>query len=201
MRARMALAYAGISFEVREVILKDMPRELLAISPKGTVPVLQITESEILEESMDIMHWALLASDPDGWIDFEVDELDEMNELVEINDHSFKEDLDKYKYADRFPEKSQEEYREDCRIFLDGLEERLHNNRFLFADRVSFADFAIFPFVRQFSRVEPEWFNSSRYIYLRSWLAYHEKNPLFISIMHKYVSWKPGDQPVIFHPA
>lgn len=192
IRARLALAYAGIRVEAREVDLRRLPAAMLALSPKGTVPVLQVSSHEVLEESLDIMHWALLQSDPDGWLDFEPDRLDEINDLIRINDHSFKADLDRYKYWERYPESTQGEYREQCRYFLDGLEQRLRRSRFLFADRVSLADFALFPFVRQFARVDFEWFRNSRYLYLIHWLAYHEESQLFAAVMAKQAVWQPG---------
>lgn len=200
IRARLALAYSGIQVELREVVLRDMPKEMLQLSPKATVPVLQLNGSECLDESIDIMHWALLDNDPDGWLDFEVDELDEMYALIHTNDFSFKQDLDKYKYWERHPALTQEFYRSECELFLQGLEERLAYTRFLFGDRVSLADFAIFPFVRQFSRVDLKWFGASPYQKLKNWLQYHEESKLLASVMGKHTAWEPGNEPVWLLP-
>jgi glutathione S-transferase len=198
IRARMALAYAGLPFEVREVDLANLPKEMLVLSPKGTVPVLQLTETEVLEESLDIMHWALLKSDADGWLDYEADVLDAMNDLIRINDNSFANDLLRYVNPERFPEHSRESYRRECEIFLQGLERRLQSSRFLFGDRESFADIAIFPFVYEFSRVELDWFAHSPYSKVRQWLVGHETNHVFWSVMSAYAVWQPGANPVLY---
>jgi glutathione S-transferase len=191
IRARMAMHYSGVHYELREVELQNFPEALTAVSTRGTVPVLHIAPGEALEESIEIMHWAVLESDPDGWIDYEVDILDEINDLIHINDHSFTDDLETYKTS-----KSASD-REKCCLFLDGLEERLEKNRFLFANRVSLADFAIFPFICEFSCIEPEWFLSSHFNHLKNWLRYHEESPLFQNAMKKYPTWREGAEAIM----
>lgn len=168
------------------------------MAPAATIPVLHIVAGEVLDQSMDILHWAVLASDPDGWMDFEVGLLDEMRDLVHINDVSFSKDLDLYRHSQHGDLNARLQFRSECELFLQGLEFRLREHRFLFDERVSFADFAIFPFVRRFSQVEQAWFRLSPYPGLREWLAYHENSALFHSVMNKYPVWTPGDAPVLF---
>lgn len=198
IRARMALAYAGIQCEIREADPAHIPQELAAVAPTATIPALHIADGEVLEQSMDILHWAVLASDPDGWMDFEVELLDEMNDLVHINDVSFNKDLELYRHSKSGDPHAHLQFRSECELFLQGLELRLRARRFLFDDRVCFADFALFPFVRQFSQVEQVWFHMSPYPGLRKWLAYHEGSALFHSVMNKYPVWIHGDAPVLF---
>jgi len=205
IRARMALACAGIDFEVREVVLKHKPQQLLDASPKATVPVLIRDDGVVLDESMDIIHWALAVNDPAGWKDFSDDELAAMSELIEENDRVFKDHLDHYKYSDRFEAASKLEYREQGEVFLAKLEGMLMlgsfmkgTSSYLFGDRVSYADIAIFPFVRQFANVEPAWFRTAPYPRLREWLTDHLESRLFASVMQKYPAWKHGDPQLSF---
>ena len=151
MRARMALAYSAIRVELREIKLSNMPQELLRISPKATVPVLHLPDGTILEQSLDIMHWALSISDPEQWL---VDD-SESNELIRQNDEGFKPLLDAYKYAERFPQISQLEHRNNAEYFLHLLEHRLVDHPCLMGDRLTISDVAIMPFIRQFAGVEP----------------------------------------------
>ncbi|MFT5212167.1 MAG: glutathione S-transferase [Flavobacterium sp.] len=206
IRARMGLAYAGIDYEHREVVLKNKPAEMITLSPKGTVPVLSHAEQRCLDEncldescldeSIDILLWALSQRDPEGWMGFNDGQLDEMAKLIKQNDFEFKAHLDHYKYADRFPEYRQQEYRDRCELFLQILETRLNKHRFLFASRVSYADIAILSFIRQFSKVDEIWFDQSPYLKLKAWLDELTHSPLFLSIMKKYKAWNPGDEPI-----
>jgi len=194
----MALAYAGIDFQIREVDLKHKPREMLDISPKATVPVLLNRDSSVLEESLDILLWSISENDPDGWHDYPRGVLSLMVRLVSENDDVFKEHLDHYKYSDRYPDESQRSYREHCEVFLKKLEAQLARTTFLFGGRISYADVAIFPFIRQFSNVEPKWFLSSRYPKLRDWLSCFLESRLFESIMKKYQPWQIEDREICF---
>jgi len=194
IRARMALACACISFEVREVVLRDKPPQLLEISPKATVPVLLLADGRVIEESLEILHWALDINDPCGWKAHATKQLLLMDALVEENDNSFKNCLDRYKYADRFPENSRQYYRQQAEGFLAGLEARLVRTQHLFGNTRSFADIAIFPFIRQFSNVEPQWFEKAPYPNLRAWLFVILESDLFASVMTKYVQWQPKEQ-------
>ncbi|PKF62216.1 glutathione S-transferase [Psychromonas sp. psych-6C06] len=191
MRARLAIAYSQQSVQLREIILKEKPDEMLQISRKGTVPVLQLKNGKILDESLDIMAWAISQHDPDDW---QTDNMDNMLALIDENDFEFKQWLDKYKYAVRFPENSETYYREQCEDFLVKLEKRLLFNDYLFLNRVTLADIAIFPFIRQFASVDKAWFNDSPYPQLKKWLQELINSPLFESIMQKYPTWLPSKE-------
>ncbi len=201
IRARMALNYAGISYELREVSLKNKPREMLDISAKGTTPVMQIFDSGtfnqdfiVLEESLDIMNWAIQQNDPLSWEDLPDESMAIAKQLIDTNDHEFKQALDRYKYPNRFPEKPQEFYRQQAEEFLQVLELRLQSNNFLICDRQTLADIAIFPFVRQLAYVNIDWFNSSPYPKLQQWLKWHETSAMFEFVMQKFPVWTPVRQ-------
>ena len=182
MRARMALRYAGIAVEIREISLKDKPQSMRKVSPKATVPVLVLQDGTVLEESLDIMRWALQQRDSDGWLSAD-SELTQ--QLIAENDGSFKQALDKYKYAIRFPEQPAETYRAQGEVFLQKLESLLGRSKFLLKDQISQADIAIFPFIRQFSGVDTAWFETAPYPKLRAWLKGLVESELFVSIMEK----------------
>ncbi len=197
----MGLAYAGIPFEIREVKLQNKPAEMVKVSSKATVPVLVMSDGEVLDESLDILLWSLSVSDPDGWMGYPSEKLALMAELVGEADNSFKAHLDHYKYSVRFPEESMETYRIKGEVFLAKLETMLQDTSYLFDQKVSYADIAIFPFIRQFSNVEPAWFQSAPYPNLRSWLVSFLECDLFCSIMKKYSPWKSEDPEILFSPA
>lgn len=182
MRARMALKYAGVDVDIIEISLNNKPAHLLQVSPKGTVPVLVLPNGTVLEQSLEIMYWAVQQRDADGWLS-----ADNVltQELIAQNDGSFKQALDKYKYANRFPEYPAVVYREQGEVFLAKLEERLACGKYLLGDQLSLADIAIFPFIRQFSGVDNAWFEASPYAHLRAWRNQLAASKLFISIMEK----------------
>lgn len=182
MRARMALKIAGIQVEMREISLREKPKSMLAVSPKGTVPVLVLQNGQVVEQSLDIMYWALAQQDPDDWL--AVDPV-HASRLIEENDGDFKYALDRYKYPERYPEKSPVFYRQLGELFLQKLETLLETNTYLLSARISIADIAIFPFVRQFAAVGAGWFETAQYPKLRAWLARLVGSPLFESIMQK----------------
>lgn len=187
MRARMALKYAEISVEIREISLRDKPAEMLKISPKGTVPVLlssdnSLNKTLVIEQSMEIMHWALLQRDFDGWLTAD-GALTE--QLIAENDGDFKRALDKYKYSIRFPEYAAETYRYQGEIFLLKLELLLNQSQYLLNDKASLADIAIFPFIRQFASVDEIWFESAPYPRLKVWLNALVESELLLSVMEK----------------
>lgn len=189
IRARLALAAAGIRCELREVKLASKPRAMLAISPKGTVPVLQLTDGTVIDESLELMLWALERADPEGWLGVEPRLT---RDLIRENDDKFKADLDRYKYFVRYPEYSQAHYRGKAEKYIRKLEDRLNavRGRGLVSPGLSLADFAIFPFVRQFSRVDLEWFEHSGYEKTLNWLNELESLPLFQRVMNKYEPWQ-----------
>jgi len=181
MRARLALRYAGVAVQIEEVSLKAKPAEMLALSPKGTVPVLSV-EGRVLEESLEIMRWALEQNDPQDWRlqgDAQIDA------LIARNDGEFKIHLNHYKYAERYPEHSREHYRQQAEVILEDLERRLGEQRYLLADHPSLADAALLPFIRQFAGVEPQWFAEAPYPRLRAWLQGWLESELFKAIMAK----------------
>jgi glutathione S-transferase len=192
MRARMALLHCGIKLELREVKLSDMPLALLALSPKATVPVLQLPEGRVIDESIDIMRWALSIADPSHWLE----KSHISDQLIEDIDNNFKPLLDKYKYANRHVESSQLEHRENAEPFLKLLDHRLNQQLYLVDDQIRLADIAIFPFIRQFAGVEPNWFVRSNYSAVTRWLDMLIESNQFKTIMHKYAVWQECDPAV-----
>ncbi len=191
MRARLAIANAVLSIELREVVLRNKPQQLLDVSPKGTVPVLLLPDSEIIEESLDIMYWALSQNDGNSWL--KNGSTEDIQQLIHWNDTEFKYYLDRYKYADRYPENAEQFYREKAEVFIAELENRLSQHSFLCNENCSLADIAIFPFIRQFSNVNHAWFLTSKYQKLNQWLVRHLESDLFSSIMVKYPAWQAND--------
>ena len=200
MRARLALAASGEPCELREVVLKNKPAEMLAASPKGTVPVLVLPEGAVLEQSLDIMLWALRRSDPERWLEPDAGMLDDMLALVAACDNSFKPQLDRYKYPARFDD-SGAGARESGAQFLLQLEARLSGSGQLFGARASLADAAVMPFVRQFAMVDSAWFDSRPWPKLLAWLAGWTGSALFERAMQKYAPWAPGAAGVAYPPA
>lgn len=200
IRARLAIAYAGIPVALREVVLKEKPAALLAASPKGTVPVLVLPEGRVIDESRDIMRWALQQADPDGWLFCDDNDwVWEMEGLIQENDFVFKQHLNRYKYADRYPERPPAYHREQCEVTLRKLETHLERNGgYLVCGRPTLADMAIFPFIRQFAHVDRDWFAQSPYPKLRHWLDTLLDSELFKSVMAKYPQWQPGQPGVVF---
>jgi len=147
IRARLAINVGNIKVELREVKLADKPKELIACSPKGTVPVLQLTDGTIIDESKDIMVWALKNHDPNNWLVRGTVEKQEVNRLIDFNDNDFKQYLDHYKYADRFPEQTIAYYRQQGAVFLQLLEGKLNERKYLVSDTISLSDMAIFLFL------------------------------------------------------
>jgi glutathione S-transferase len=197
IRARMALYQAKIKCELREVILKDKPASMLLLSDKGTVPVLLTPEEQIIEQSCEVMFWALNKNDPDNWLQ---EDASQSQYLIDYNDNEFKHFLDRYKYHVGYPENSQEYYRENAESFLVVLEKNLseHNGVALLGDNMSFVDVAIFPFVRQFALVDIDWFLASPYLSLKKWYEYFEQSDLFQACMEKHDQWQQDQEPVYF---
>ncbi len=185
MRARLALYSAKIPHEHREVDLKNKPIEMLTISPKGTVPVLQLKDETILEQSLDIMNWAFKRP---------VLSLEDL-QLISENDTVFKQALDRYKYPGRYKEEMGINYREQCEPFLGKLEARL--NPFLSGNSAALVDMALFPFIRQFVMVDPEWFDEQPYPGLKIWLDIFTSGTLFQQIMKDYPLWLPESPPIL----
>lgn len=190
MRARMALRYANIDVEIREISLKEKPAHMLAVSPKGTVPVLVLASGRVIDQSLDIMNWAIDQFDVNEW-NIQAPEWQELTaDLIATNDGAFKQALDKYKYAIRFPENPPDVYRAQGEEFLQRLETLLQENTYLCRNTISKADVAIFPFVRQFSMVDEAWFERADYPALKAWLNDLLNSQLFLDVMKKYPVWQ-----------
>lgn len=199
MRARLAIAQSGIQCELREVVLKDKPQQLIELSPKATVPVLLTADDKVIDESIDIAFWALAQHDPDNWYQLLTSEQHEqMLALIENNDGEFKYFLDRYKYSDRYPEQDERFYREQGEKTLTRLEQLLTEHDCLLRDSWTLADIALLPFIRQFAFVDKAWFDSSPYPRVRAWLEAFLESDLFRSVMKKYPQWQQGDEPVVF---
>lgn len=195
MRARMALVIAGVRVELREVVLKEKPTDMLAASAKGTVPVLVLPDGRVIDESIDIMHWALRQSDPEGW---HVPNTVEMDKLISDNDGPFKHHLDRYKYYTRYADADPEVERVAAEGYLAVLDARLRGTKHLMGDTRSLADIAIFPFVRQFVNAAKHETEMARYPGLDRWLKHHVATPLFSSIMGKHPQWQIGEPGINF---
>jgi len=194
MRARLALAVSGVGHELREVSLKSKPPELLTASPKGRVPVLVLPSGQVIDESLDIMRWALALNDPDGWLN--VGSLNDMLRMIAGNDGGFKHALDRYKYPNRYPLESGGDaqafalaQRLEAASWLAGLESRLHQG-WLCGAQASLADMATLPFVRQFAHTDTAWFAAQPWTQLQAWLARFEASALFESVMAKHQPWQ-----------
>lgn len=194
MRARMALSISSQTCEIRELVLRDKPVHMLEISPKGTVPVLQTPSGEVLEESLDVMLWALRQNDPFAWLSPEQGNEAEMLELIRRCDDEFKPHLDRYKYANRYEDADPVVHRQKAEAFLRELDERLQDHDYLFGSVASLADHAIAPFIRQFANTDRSWFDQTPYPNLHKWLDEFLQSDLFNSIMEKRPPWKPGDE-------
>lgn len=190
MRARLALAESGIRHERREVKLAAKSAEMLEASPKGTVPVLVLPDGTVIDESLDIMIWALGLNDPEGWLDRHDPA------LVAANDDGFKHDLNRYKYPERH-DSVPAAHRTSGLEFLATLESRLATTANLCSDLEGLADAAIMPFVRQFAAVEPEWFAAQPLPCLQAWIALHLASSRFAAIMDRHAPWAEGDTPLM----
>lgn len=191
MRARLALAVSRTRCELREIKLSAKPQALLAASPKGTVPVLILPDGEVIDESIDIMHWALVNRDPEGWL------ARDDAALIAANDGPFKHDLDRYKYPERYGADAFV-HRARGLAFVHELDNRLADAGQLCGPARGLADAAIMPFVRQFAAVDREWFDTRPLPHLKAWLAGHLASDLFTAIMVRTSPWSPGDPPIVF---
>ena len=188
MRARMALAASGAKVMLREVLLKDKPPELVEASPKATVPVLVLSDGRVIEESLDVMRWALEQNDPLSWLDDALLDSDWISEC----DGDFKHWLDRYKYAERHPEQSAEDYRKSAEGFIKKLEDQLSVSDWLGGTAANAVDVALFPFIRQFAGVDPLWWQQAPYPNVRQWLENWLNSALFSAIMAKHPRWESG---------
>ena len=189
----MVLAHINLTIELREIILKNRPKELYMVSSKGTVPVLIAENDVVIDESLDIMLWALKKCSKQNKL---LSDFDKAMEIIKINDTIFKKWLDRYKYHDRYQENSKEFYRNKCKEILDNYDESLNKTKFIISDKLNIVDIAIFPFIRQFANVDISWF-SETYKNLPDWLNVMCKSRLFNSVMKKYNIWQPENPLII----
>lgn len=193
MRSRLAIQSSGQRVELREILLKDKPAPFLAASPKGTVPVVQ-DNGRVIEESRDVMLWALGRSDPENWLAMPL----EGHALIDSCDGPFKRALDHTKYAVRFPDRDEAQERARAMVFLHDLNDRLSRSAFLMGPRRTLADMAILPFVRQFANTDRAWFDAQGLGPLTKWLDEFLSSARFRSIMTKYPPWQSGQDAVLF---
>lgn len=192
MRGRMGLKVSGVDYEHREIILRDKPQEMLDASPKGTVPVFIKDDGDIFDESLDVLNWALSQNDPLEWLNCD---RKAASALIKANDTDFKHHLDRYKYASRYSDDAKRgdidmSHRIEAEKHIQVLEGRLSSSQYLLGDKQTIADIATFPFLRQFSNVEPEWWAEAPYPQTRKWLTHHIESDIFKSIMTKFPLWK-----------
>ncbi|MDZ4306490.1 glutathione S-transferase [Allopontixanthobacter sp.] len=192
MRARLALLVSGTRCELREVKLSAKPDALIEISAKATVPVLHLPGGEVVDESIEIMRWALARSDPEGWLDRDDPA------LIAANDGPFKHHLDHYKYPGRYEDCDAVQHREAALDYLRILDNRLEAQPQLSGPERGLTDMAILPFIRQFAATDRNWFAARNLPCIQRWLAAHLDSPLFSGVMDKRPPWKPGDDPVYF---
>jgi len=188
MRARLAISSAGIDCEHREVVLRDKPAELIEASPKGTVPVVILGDGRVLDESLDIMKWALELNDPEHLINLTVDQSGQTDDWIHRNDTTFKAALDRYKYPEKF-ESEAAKHRASASVFLCELDAQLEGHAWLLGEAPTLADLAILPFVRQFAHVDREWFWAEPWPYLVKWLDNFLASERFKKIMIKHPQW------------
>lgn len=194
MRGRLAIASARFAVHLREVVLRDKPESMLEASPKGTVPVLILTNGTIVDESLDVMLHVLRQNDPEHLLAPAIGSLEEMLALILENDGPFKVALDHYKYPNRYEGIDPQNQRQQASAFLYKLNDRFKaNNGFLFAERLSLADLAILPFVRQFANVDRTWFDAQDWHSLANALEVFIASERFLKIMDKYPQWQVGD--------
>ena len=196
MRARMAIHISGQRCELREVLLRDKPPSMLEYSAKGTVPVLILQDGKVIDESLDVIDWALNLNDPDDWQRSK--DKEKTKELIKINDGEFKYHLDRYKYSKRYENEDPEFHRKKCLKFIESINNELNNSEYIFDDNISYADIVLLPFIRQFRIADIEWFDSLPYDNLKKWLSSFLDSSLLNSIMKKYDLWKEGDKSIVF---
>ncbi len=194
----MALWVSGQVCELREVVLRDKPACMLEYSAKGTVPVLVLPDGRVIDESLELMRWALEQSDPQGWLEPSKTHSDEVSALIEWNDGDFKFHLDRYKYTTRYEGADSREHRDGAERFLVELNQRLAAQTYLMGNQISLVDVAILPFIRQFANTDRKWFDALDYPALQRWLSAFLESPEFLGTMQKFPQWHIGDPVTLF---
>lgn len=199
MRARMAIFLSGQKCELREVLLTDKPEHMVKISPKATVPVLELYDGQVIDESIDIMKWALGENDPHEVLKLYNANINNSNYIIDIIDNKFVEHLNKYKYPDRYENIDPIEHRKICLNVLEEIDRQINKAKYLYGDRLSFLDIAIFPLIRQFRIADQRWFDDKMHlINIKNWLYQLLESNVFLSVMSKIEPWKNGKKPYYF---
>ncbi len=199
MRARIAIFKAKQTVLLRDLVLSNKPTEMLKASPKGTVPVIVLKNGEVIEESLEVMLWALNETDPEDLLHRSNEQmLTEMLTLINDFDSEFKTRLEQYKCAKRYQETNVTECREACEQYIEKLEQRLNQHGFLMSNKESLVDIALLPFIRQFARIERQWYLQSPYPKVRQWLNGYLQSPMFTKVMAKYPLWLDNHEEVLF---
>jgi glutathione S-transferase len=198
MRARLALAVSGQACELREVVLKAKPAELREASAKASVPVLVLPGGEVIDQSLDIMRWALQRNDPAQWLLTNPEQTAQVQALIDDCEQTFKQHLDRYKYPNRYEGTDALQHRATAAVWLTQLAQQLSAEGWLFGPATSLADMAIAPFVRQFAQTDPLWFQQQDWSSLQAWLRRIVTSALFDSVMHKYPAWQSGTHGPVF---
>ncbi|MDC1383000.1 glutathione S-transferase N-terminal domain-containing protein [Candidatus Puniceispirillum sp.] len=198
IRARLAIAASGQIVQLREILLQKKPTTFLAMSPKGKVPMLDLRDGRIIDESRDIMFWALDKNDPEGWLDTWRRQPDRVELFLNKLDGSFKNNLDRYKYASRYDASLARFHRNDGKKFLITLNEMLKQTGALSGSNLGIMDYACLPFVRQFRIADPDWFDAQSWLHLKFWLNSFLHSTRFNKVMQKYLPWYEGAKEICF---
>ena len=198
MRARLAIKASEQQVHLREILLRDKPEPFLAASTKGTVPVLECTDGQVIDESRDVMFWALQSNDPHDWLAVYHRDKEAVCAHLDALDGDFKHHLDRYKYATRYEEADESAHRAAGAAYLENWNDILTRQTALSGDRLGLLDYATLPFVRQFRIADPSWFDAQDWPTLHAWLQHFLNSPLFASIMEKYKPWKETGEDILF---
>jgi len=200
MRTRIVLSYSNISYILRGIELKNKPSSMLEITEKATVPVMQFPDGNVLDNSLDIIYYALEKNDPEHWFDLPTEEKDKIRNLIALYDTEFVYLLNRYKYFEKHPEKTQEEYRENIETdFLVEMNSLLESQSYIMSDNISLADIAIFPLMRQFAFADKEWFFNSEYGNIIRWIESFLEHSIFKQIMEKHPIWQEGESGILIN--
>lgn len=199
MRARLAIYASGQQVHLRDLVLSNKPADMLSVSPKGTVPVLITTDHLVIDESLSIMQWAFSQTDPDDYLHKIMPNAQaDMLSVIALFDNEFKGHLEQYRCAKRYHEPTLIDNRQLCEPYLTDLESRLSQHLFLMSDKPSLLDVALLPFIRQFARVERQWYLQSPYPKLRQWLNTYLQSRMFSKVMTQYPMWLDTKEDVVF---
>lgn len=201
MRARIAIFKSQKSVELRDVKLTSKPAAMLTASPKGTVPILVVSSSQIIDESLNVMLWSLDQSDPDNLLQQHAassSNLPQLLAFIATYDDEFKACIERYKCAKRYHEPNLEECRKACEVYTQDLEARLSKHNYVMGAKESLADIAILPFIRQFAKVERKWYVQAAYPNLKRWLNSYLQSAMFNKVMAQYPLWEEGNDAVVF---